>query len=183
MLTGKSLGLFVALLMLTTFLAGCGGGTGLPESPVRPVSDTGTGGSGGPPGLPADEDPGAEPGDENVQPPILPPIVYDDSESSGEVVCDVVDTGSNQTVQVRCANDELEVRFVPGTTVQQVDQALSAVDAWKKVHIRWPGDSWVVGIQPAASCDALEAKISQLLANPLVVSAQKNFYAELCGAL
>jgi hypothetical protein len=80
-------------------------------------------------------------------------------------------------VDVSCANDEIVLSFVPDATLEQIDAALAAVGAWKKMNIQ-AAKLWSAGIQSAATCEELQAKIDQLKANPLVLDADVNVIGE-----
>ncbi len=76
------------------------------------------------------------------------------------------------------ASDEILATFDPQATIEEIDAAFDAVGAWKKVDIQATGQ-WVAGIEPAATCEALQAKVDQLGMNSLVLSADMNPIGEL----
>ena len=179
MLTTQSVGLLAALLILAAFLAGCGG-SGLPESSARPVSETGTGGSGGgPPGPPDFNAPGAEPGPE-FDPIVIPDdIVYDDSEPSGFITCTESNAETGEVFTANCANDELMVYFTDDATVAEIEAAFTAIGAHKKRYSPWCS-MWLIGLdEPAASCAELQAKVDVLSAQPKVSSVWKNWRCQM----
>ena len=133
---------------------------------------------GPPPGPPADDWPGAEPGNENEIPPTPETIVYDPTESSGEVICTVTNPDTGEPIDARFASDQIEVIFVQQATIKDIDSALAAIGGWKKMNVQATG-VWVAGIEPVSTCAELQAKIDQLMTNPLVVSVEKVPLAEL----
>jgi hypothetical protein len=169
----------VLVILLIVSLYGCGGGARHLDAaaPKLPTPAVGVPRDDGlvvlpPPGPPSPDSPDPEPGNEDVLPPIPESIVYDplwEEPPNGYLTSVEIDPETGQSVTHTYANDELLVVFAAKATIEEIDQALGRIGAWKQLWDRWI-DFWVIGFEPVAGIPELEAKITKLSAEPIVVS-------------
>ena len=160
---------WIAVVLCAVLVAGCGGGGGTTNAAGGKAGNNMPGWT--PPGPPGEGYPGAP--YEELEQELPPNVVYDSSISTGTVTCTETDPNTGLPIDVQYANDQILVKFVDDITVEQVDSVLSAIGAWKKVNMPCIG-WWIAGFQPVATCAELQAKVDQLLANPMVVSVDKS---------